>query len=242
MDGYILYWILGIILIPGIIFATYAQAKISSVYRELKHQPASTDKTADQIAREILDKNGLQNITIERTEGELTDYYHPKKQKIALSQGVYGNNSIAAIGVACHEVGHAIQTKEGYYASKIRTFMVPFVNFSSAILWPLVIIGLLFNIFGSVDSIIGPIFIWCGIAFFGLSMLFSLITLPTELDASRRAIEQLTEGGYLTSEEEIDQTKSVLKAAAMTYVASLVMSILNFVRFLVTILIMRNND
>jgi len=242
LDGYILYWILGIILIPGIIFATYAQAKISSVYRELKHQPASTDKTADQIAREILDKNGLQNITIERTEGELTDYYHPKKQKIALSQGVYGSNSIASIGVACHEVGHAIQTKEGYYASKIRTFMVPFVNFSSAILWPLVIIGLLFNIFGSVDSIIGPIFIWCGIAFFGLSMLFSLITLPTELDASRRAIEQLTEGGYLTSEEEIDQTKSVLKAAAMTYVASLVMSILNFVRFLVTILIMRNND
>lgn len=242
MDAYLLYWILGIILIPGIIFATYAQAKISSVYKELKHQPASTDKTADQIAREILDKNGLEEITIEKVEGEMTDYYHPKKQKIALSQGVYGSNSVAALGIAAHEVGHAIQTKEGFYASKIRTFMVPFVNFSSAILWPLVVIGLLFNIFGSAESIVGTIFIWCGIGFFGLSLLFSLITLPTELDASKRAIEQLTEGGYLTQEEEIDQAKSVLKAAAMTYVASLVMSILNFVRFLVTILVLKNRD
>ncbi len=242
MDAYILYWVLGIILIPGIIFAVYTQAKISSVYKELKHQPASTDKTADQIAREILDKNGLEEITIERVEGEMTDYYHPKKQKIALSQGVYGSNSVASIGIAAHEVGHAIQTKEGYYASKIRTFMVPFVNFSSAILWPLVIIGLLFNIFGSADSIVGTIFIWSGIGFFGLSMLFSLVTLPTELDASRRAIQQLTEGGYLTGEEEIEQTKSVLKAAAMTYVASLVMSILNFLRFLLTVLILRDHD
>lgn len=242
MDAYILYWILGIILIPGIIFATYTQAKISSVYKELKHQPASTDKTADQIAREILDKNGLEEILIERVDGEMTDYYHPRKKIIALSQGVYGSNSVASIGIATHEVGHAIQTKEGYYASKIRTFMVPFVNFSSAILWPLVVIGLLFNIFGSADSIVGSVFIWSGIGFFGLSMLFSLITLPTELDASRRAVQQLTEGGYITNEEEIKQVKSVLKAAAMTYVASLVVSILNFVRFLLTVLILRDRD
>lgn len=242
MGAYLLYWLLGIILIPGIIFAAYAQAKISSVYKEMKHQPASTDKTADQIAREILDKNGLQEIQIERVDGEMTDYYHPKKQIVALSQGTYGSNSIAAIGVAAHEVGHAIQTKEGYYASKIRTFLVPFVNFSSAILWPLVVVGLLFNIFGSVDSVVGTVFIWCGVGFFGLSLLFSLITLPTELDASKRAIQQLTEGGYLSSTEEIDQAKSVLKAAAMTYFASLVMSILNFVRFLITILVLRNNE
>lgn len=242
MDAYLLYWILGIILVPGVIFATYTQAKISSTYREYKHQPASTDFTADRIAREILDKNGLENITIEPIAGEMTDHYDPRNQKIALSQGVYGNNSIAALGIAAHEVGHAIQTKEGYYASKIRTFLVPFINFSSSILWPLVIIGLLFNIFGSAQSIVGSIFIWSGIAFFGLSVLFSLITLPTELDASKRAIQQLSEGGYLNSETEIEQAKEVLHAAAMTYVASLVVSILNFVRFLVTILVLRNHD
>lgn len=242
MGAYLLYWLLGIILLPGIIFATYAQAKISSVYKEMKHQPASTDKTADKIAREILDKNGLENVQIEQVDGEMTDYFHPKKQIVALSKGTYGSNSIASIGIAAHEVGHAIQTNEGYFASKIRSFMVPFVNFSSAILWPLVIIGLLFNIFGSVDSVVGTVFIWCGIGFFGLSLLFSLITLPTELDASKRAMQQLREGGYFASEEEADQVKSVLKAAAMTYFASLVMSILNFFRFIITLLVLRNNN
>lgn len=242
MGAYIIYWLLGIILIPGIIFATYTQAKISKTYKEYKHQPAGTDKTADLVAREILDKNGLQEVTIEPVAGEMTDHYDPRHQKIALSQGVYGNNSIAALGIAAHEVGHAIQRKEGYFASKLRTFLVPLVNFSSAVLWPLVLIGLLFNILGSVDSMVGTVFIWCGVGFFGLSLLFSLITLPTELDASKRAIQQLTEGGYLTNEVEIEQTKAVLHAAAMTYVASLVVSILNFVRFLATILILRNND
>ena len=135
MDAFLLYWILGIILVPGIIFAIYTQTKINSTYREYKHQPASTDKTADQIAREILDKNELQDIVIEHTPGELTDHYDPGNSRIRLSEGVYGSNSVAAIGIAAHEVGHAIQRKEGHFASKLRTLLVPIVNFSSVILF-----------------------------------------------------------------------------------------------------------
>ncbi|MBO5103193.1 MAG: zinc metallopeptidase [Clostridia bacterium] len=240
MEAYIIYWLLGIVLVPGFIFAAIAQAKITSTYRSLKHQPAQCEKTADQVAREILDKNGLQEINLIQTSGELTDHYNPSKQEIALSTDVYGSNSIAALSIAAHEVGHAIQRKEGYFASKLRTFLVPVVNFSSAILWPLVVIGLIINVGASWNSLVGDIFLWIGIAFFGISVLFSLITLPTELDASKRAIQQLTEGGYITNEVETEQSKSVLKAAAMTYVASLVVSILHLIRFLLTILIARN--
>ena len=237
MDFYLIYWLLGIILLPGIIFASIAQYKINQAYSENKRRMASTNKTAEQVAREVLDKNGLQNITISRTSGELSDHYVPNKQNIALSEGVYGSNSVASLSIACHEVGHAIQTKEGYYASKIRTFLVPFVNFSSIILWPLIIIGMIFNVAAGFNSTIGHVFLIIGIVFFGLAVLFSLITLPTELDASKRALQQLQEGGYLITEEEIDGAKQVLRAAAMTYVASLVVAILNLVRFIVTVLI-----
>ncbi len=242
MDAYLLYWLLGIILIPGFIFAAWTQHKINSTYKEYKHQPTTCDRNAETVAREILDKNGLNEVTISQTSGELTDHYHPGKQNIALSTCVYGSNSVVALSVAAHEVGHAIQRKEGYFASKLRTLLVPLVNFSSAVLWPMVIIGLLFNIFAGINSMLGTILIWSGIGFFGISMLFSLITLPTELDASKRAIQQLTAGGYLKTEEEISQAKEVLRAAALTYVASLVNAILNFLRFLLTILILRGND
>ncbi len=241
MDAFILYWILGIIMIPGIILASIAQAKVNTSFNKWKTVASTNGKTAAEIAREILDKNGLTNITIVQEKGYLTDHYDPKNEKIALSDEVYNSTSLSAIGVACHEVGHAIQDNEGYWPSKFRKILVPFINFSSTFLWPLVIIGLLFNIFGSANGLVGTIFISAGLIFFGLSMLFSLITLPTEYDASNRALKILEEDNYL-NEEEIQGAKEVLRSAALTYVASLIMSILTVARFLFTIILLRNNE
>ncbi|MBQ7977834.1 MAG: zinc metallopeptidase [Clostridia bacterium] len=242
-DFYVMYWLLGIILLPGIALAIWAQAKVSSTYKKTKEiKPLSTDKTGDQIAREILDKHELYDITVESVSGEMTDHYDPRHGKIALSEGVYGHNTIASLSIATHEVGHAIQRKEGHFATKLRTWLVPIINISDKILWPLIFIGIIFNVGAGTNSLVGNIFLWCGIAFFGLAVLFSLVTLPTELDASKRALEQLKEGGYLTNEEEIKQAKSMLRAAALTYVASLLVSILTLVRFVATIFILRNNE
>ena len=243
MAYYLIYTLLGIILVPGIIMAMWAQLKVTRTYNKTRtYMPTSTTKTANEIAREILDKNDLRDITITPIDGELTDHYNPSKGVISLSNSTYGQHSIAAISVAAHEVGHAIQRKEGHFATKLREFLVPFLRISDVILWPLVIIGLIFNIGGSFESPIGNIFMWSGVAFFGLSALFSLVTLPTELDASKRALQQLERGGYLRTEEELKDAKSMLTAAALTYVASLLVAILNLVRFLLTMFILRNED
>ncbi|MBR4271042.1 MAG: zinc metallopeptidase [Clostridia bacterium] len=243
MVYYLTYTLLGIILLPGIFLAIWAQFKVTSTYNKTRtYMPTSTDKTADVIAREILDKNGLHNIELTHVDGELTDHYHPKKGYIALSDASYGQHSIAAISIAAHEVGHAIQRKEGHFATRLREFLVPFMRISDVLLWPLVVIGLIFNIGASFNSLIGNIFMWSGVAFFGLAALFSLVTLPTELDASKRALQQLEKGGYLLTKEELSDAKSMLTAAALTYIASLLVAILNFARFLLTILILRNED
>ena len=243
MVYYLTYTLLGIILVPGIILATWAQYKVTHTYNKTRtNMPTSTDKTADIIAREILDKNDLHDIELTHIEGELTDHYNPSKGIISLSNASWGQHSIAAISIAAHEVGHAIQRKEGHFATKLREFLVPFLRFSDIFLWPLIVIGLIFNIGGSFDSPIGNIFMWSGVAFFGLSALFSLVTLPTELDASKRALQQLEKGGYLRTEEELSDAKSMLKAAALTYVASLLVAILNFARFLLSVLILRGDD
>ncbi len=243
MGYYLTYTLLGIILLPGIILAIWAEFKVKSTYSKTRESlPMSTDKTADTIAREILDRNDLQKIRLEHIGGELTDHYNPSKDVISLSDGVYNNHSIAAISIAAHEVGHAIQRKEGHFATKLRTALVPFLRISDVILWPLVVIGLIFNIGSAFESTIGNIFMWAGVAFFGLSTLFSLVTLPTELDASKRAMQQLKAGGYLTNPEELHEAKSMLTAAALTYVASLLVAILNFARFILTILILRGEN
>jgi len=240
MADYIIYWILGIVMIPGIILSIWAQTKVSSSFSNWKGVPSQKGRTANEIAREILDNNGLANIALEHIDGHLTDHYDPKNEKIALSDEVYGSTSIAAIGVACHEVGHALQDAAGYPPAKIRQVLVPFINFGSKALWPLVIFGFIFNIFGSVTGVVGTIFIAAGLGFFALSLIFSLITLPTELDASKRALKILKEENYLVDEENAG-AKHVLWAAALTYIADLVMSILTVLRFILTILILRGN-
>lgn len=240
--AYWVYYVLGLIMIPGLIAGAVAQESIASNYQKYSEIPSKRGKTANQVCREILDHNNLQNITLTTTDKKLGDHYDPSKDLIALSPGVNEKTSIAALGVACHEVGHALQDAAGYGPAKMRQFMVPVVNFCSAMLWPLIIIGFLINFGGSSESIIGDICIYGGCGFFGLAILFSLITLPTELDASKRALRELREGYYL-DEEELQGAKAVLKSAAMTYFASLLMSILSFTRFLLTILLVtRNRD
>lgn len=238
---YFIYWMLGIIMIPGIILAVIAQSKVYGSYSKWKNVASQKGKTASMVAREILDSNGLTNISIEHTSGQLTDFYDPKNEKIALSDEVYNGTSIAAIGIACHEVGHALQDAAGYGPAKIRQIIAPIITFGSRALWPLVILGFMFNIFGSVDGIVGTIFIAAGLGFYGLSLLFSLITLPTEFDASKRALKILSEEQYLY-EDELKGAKQVLSSAALTYVADLVISILTVLRFVLTIFIARKDD
>lgn len=238
MDFYLVYYLLAIVMVPGIIFAAIAQGKVSSSFNAMSKIPAKSGKTAAQVAREMLDQNGLQNITIEKVKGDLTDHYNPKKGTIGLSTKVHDSTSIAAIGIAAHEVGHAIQTKQNYMPSKIRAVLVPILNISSKILWPLVIIGILLGALSSVENMAGQIMVWIGVGLFGLSTLFSLITLPTEYDASKRAQQQLAQMQILDSGELIG-AKKVLSAAALTYVASLLVSILSLLRFVLAILVLR---
>ena len=218
-----------------------AQAKVQANYNKYSEIPTKKQKTANQVAREILDRNDLQNISLTTTNRELGDHYDPKKELIALSPGVNEHTSIASLGIACHEVGHALQTAAGYAPAKLRMFFAHIVNFCSAILWPLVIIGFIFDFGGATNSVFGDVCIYSGCVFFGLAVLFSLITLPTELDASKRALKELEANGYL-DEEELQGAKKVLKAAALTYVAALLVSILNFARFLLTILLVTRKD
>lgn len=238
MDYLVMYWIMGIVMIPGIIFAIIAQSKVYSAYHKWRDVPTQKERTAAQVAREILDQNGLYDITVIKTPGEMTDHFDPKKKIVALSEGVHDSSSVAALGIATHEVGHAIQHSKGYLPAKIRLALVPFINISSNLLWPILFIAIIFNVIGS-TGFVGYIFMWIAIVFFGLTLLFSLITLPTELDASKRALNILTEQQYLEGEELVG-AKKVLKAAALTYVASLVNAILTVLRFVLTIIALKD--
>ena len=238
MDYLVMYWIMGIVMIPGIIFAVIAQSKVYSAYHKWRDVPTQKGRTAAQVAREILDQNGLYDITVIKTPGEMTDHFDPKKKIVALSEGVHDSSSVAALGIATHEVGHAIQHSKGYLPAKIRLALVPFINISSNLLWPILFIAIIFNVIGS-TGFVGYIFMWIAIVFFGLTLLFSLITLPTELDASKRALNILTEQQYLEGEELVG-AKKVLKAAALTYVASLVNAILTVLRFVLTIIVLKD--
>ncbi len=231
---------MGVILIPGIIFAIYAQSKVNMQFNKFSRVYAKTGITAGDLIRQLLDGSGMSHIQVRRVGGHLTDHYDPKNEVICLSSNVYDSSSISALGIACHEFGHALQKQKGYVPYKVRTALVPVCNITSQLLWPLIAIGLIFN-FAALNSTVGSIFVWAGIAFFGLSILFSLATLPVEFNASKRAVQLLRGTGTL-DEEELVGTKKVLSAAALTYVAALVMALLNLLRFLLFVLANRRND
>ena len=236
---YYQYYLMGIVLLPALIFAIVAQVKVKNAYAEYSNVISKNGVSANVIAQQILEKKGINDVVVKRIGGELTDYYSDKEKTVALSQDIYDSASVSAIGIAMHEVGHAIQYAEGYGMIKARNVMIKVSNISSVLLWPLVIIGLIFNLAVLDGGIIGNIFLWAGIGFFGFSVILNLVTLPVEYDASNRARKIIEEEQLLTIEERQGAAK-VLNAAALTYVAALVVSIMYLVRFLLVVLMNSN--
>lgn len=210
-----------IFLIIMIVLPLLAQWGVKSTFNKYSTVHNYRGITAEQAARQILDSNGLQHIRIERISGSLTDHFSPTENVIRLSDSVYGNTSVSAIGVAAHECGHACQHAENYAPIVIRSKIVPAVNICSKLWYIVFIVGL----------IISHYFVYLGIAMFGAVVIFQLVTLPTEFDASNRALKTLENDGILAA-NEVPQARKVLTAAAMTYVAALVTSIMQLLRLI----------
>lgn len=219
-----------ILVLPAMLFAMWASSHVNSTYKKYARQHNRRGMTAEAAARFILDRNGLQHIRIEHISGELTDHYDPTAEVIRLSDSVYGSTSTAAVGVACHETGHAMQHAVGYAPVKIRTAIVPITNFGAKLSVPLIVIGLLLASLGDIFVYIA----YAGVACFGLSLVFQLVTLPTEFNASRRALDCIKNSNLLVG-DEYDGAKKVLTAAALTYVAALAVTFMQLLRFIVII-------
>lgn len=213
-----------IIILPALILSLWAQANVNSTFARFSRVSNRRGMTGYDAARRILDMNGLQNVAIEHIAGNLTDHYDPRSNTVRLSDSVYGSSSVAAIGVAAHEVGHAVQHAVGYTPIKVRNAIVPVVNLCSQLAMPLFILGLIFSssLFMLTDV---------GIILFSAAVLFHIVTLPVEINASRRALSTL-ESSYMLEGEEISGAKKVLSAAAMTYVASAAMALLQLLRLI----------
>jgi len=210
------------LLIPAMILAFYAQFKVKSTFNKYSKVRSTRGYTGAAVARYILDDYRLQDIAVESTPGELTDHYDPRARKLRLSASVYGSNSVAALGVAAHEAGHAIQDAKAYFPIKVRNGMVPLTNLGSMLAWPLFFLGIIVGI---------PALMDIGIVLFSLAVAFSVLTLPVEFNASSRAIRVLADGHFLMA-KELGMAKEVLNAAALTYVASTAMAVLNLARLI----------
>lgn len=215
-----------LIVLPAMLFAMWAQARVQSTFNKYGKVSIRSRMTAADAARRMLDANGLRDVKIVRVPGHLTDHYNPRDRSLYLSQSVHDSNSAAAVGVACHEAGHALQHARSYAPLHIRMSLVPVCNVGSSLAMPLFLIGLLFA------GDFGYIFMLIGIACFSLATLFQLVTLPVEFNASRRAMEGMRDCGLLW-EDELPAARKVLNAAAMTYVAALATSMLSLLRLLV---------
>lgn len=214
------------LLIPPLILALYAQARVKSTYSRYSQVGAASRLTAAQVARQILDTRGAQNVAVEKIPGQLSDNYDPRKKVLRLSEGVYDSNSLAALGIAAHEAGHAIQHHDGYSPLAIRNAIYPVASLGSTLAFPLFFIGFIFS------QKHGPsVLMDLGILLFAGAVLFSVVTLPVEFNASRRALVVLEERGYLNQVEMVGARK-VLSAAALTYVAATAMAVMQLVRML----------
>ncbi|MBI5701101.1 zinc metallopeptidase [Candidatus Saganbacteria bacterium] len=211
-----------ILLIPAMLLAVYAQFKVKSTFSKYSEVKAASGNTAAQVSRSLLDAAGLRSIPVQQVEGELTDHYDPRDKTLHLSTSVYNSNSVAAIGVAAHEVGHAIQDSKAYAPLALRNNLVPAAMLGSNMAIPLFFMGLIFSF---------PMLMDIGIIVFSLAVAFQVITLPVEFNASSRAIKLLSDGSYLTV-NEIPMARSVLNAAALTYIAATAMAVLNLVRLI----------
>ncbi|MBR7186431.1 MAG: zinc metallopeptidase [Clostridia bacterium] len=231
------YLLFLLILIPFVALSGWASAKVNSAYSAYDAVPNSARMTGYDTAIRLLQRNGVRDISVNRVNGRLTDHYHPTKKQVNLSQSTFGSASVAAVAVAAHEIGHVMQKKEGYFPYRVRTALVPLANLGSRLAMPLIIIGILLEVllFAGTGSMLGQWMMYTGIALYGMATLFMLVTLPVEYNASSRAKKMLVSEGILT-EEELPGAKKVLSAAAMTYVASLLISLVYFLRFLMIVL------
>lgn len=220
-------WTYVLIVLPCVILAMWANSSVNSTFKKYSQQYSRRGITGAQAAERVLRSNGVTGVRIERVAGELTDHYDPKTNVIRLSDSVYSSTSTAAIGVACHEAGHAVQYAENYGPIKLRAAIIPVTNIGSKLAMPLILVGLLLSFLG----ILSFVFVYLGIACFGLSLVFQLVTLPVEFNASRRAMQAI-ESTQLLTEEEQKGAKKTLSAAAMTYVAATAVSLAQLVRLL----------
>lgn len=218
-------WTYVILVLPCLVLSLWASANVNSTFKRYSRQYSLRQLTGAEAAQRVLRANGVTGVRIERVSGNLTDHYDPRANVIRLSDGVYNNTSTAAIGVACHEAGHAVQYAQGYAPIKLRAAIIPITNFGSKLAMPLILLGLLFSVFGSFSDTL----IYLGIACFGLSLVFQLVTLPVEFNASRRALRAISEGDLLTEEERAGARKT-LTAAALTYVAATAVSLAQLLR------------
>lgn len=215
MDNFGLYLL-------ALIIPMIAQIYVSSSYSKYKRISNDKKMTGFDVARMILDKNGLSNLYVVETKGNLTDHYDPKRKTVKLSSEVFHGSSIAAMAVAAHECGHAIQDKEGYFFMRVRSFIFPIVSFGTKFAYIVLFIGLIANLMNLV---------WLGIILVGLGLVFQLVTLPVEFDASKRALKEL-ETNIVVPNVDMKGTKSMLTAAAMTYVAGVLSSALEILRLI----------
>ena len=233
------YLIFFVLMIACALLCASASAKVNSAFQKYGRMQNSSRMTGYDTAVRLLRQNGVNDITIGRVRGSLTDHYHPTKKVVNLSDSVYGDASIASVAVAAHEIGHVMQKKKGYVFYRLRTILVPITNIGSKLALPLVLLGLVLDVFVGMNqySDAGFYLALMGVAMYGLSTLFTLVTLPVELDASRRAKKMLLQAGILTR-EEIPYADKMLDAAAKTYLASMITSLVYFLRFAMWVLIL----
>lgn len=220
-------WTYIVLVLPCILFSLIASASVNSTFKRYSQQISSRRLTGAQAAEQVLRHNGVYGVRIERVSGHLTDHYDPKSNVIRLSENVYDNPSTAAIGVACHEAGHAVQYAKNYAPIHLRAAIIPITNIGSKLAMPLILLGILIGALSDTSFF----FVYAGIACFGLSLLFQLVTLPVEFNASRRAMQAINDAQLLTQEERAGARKT-LTAAAMTYVAATAVALSQLLRLI----------
>ena len=230
-------WTYIVLVLPCLILSLWASASVKGTFRRFSTQYSQRGITGADAAMRVLRNNGITDVRIERIAGDLTDHYDPKTNVIRLSDGVYGSTSTAAIGVACHEAGHAVQYAKHYAPIKLRAAIIPLTNFGSKLAMPLILLGVVLSFLGNFSVML----VYLGIACFALSLVFQLITLPVEFNASRRAIQAIKEAEILTS-NEIRGAQKTLKAAAMTYLAATAVAFAQLLRLIILFGGRRRND
>jgi Zn-dependent membrane protease YugP len=228
MPYYYFDWTYVVLVLPCVILSLWASSNVNATFKRFSKEFSIRRITGAQAAQRILSFNGVSGVRIERVKGNLTDHYDPRTNVIRLSDNVHDSTSVAAIGVACHEAGHAVQYAKHYAPIKLRAAIIPITNIGSKLAMPLIMLGLVFSVFAEYSYGL----VYLGIACFGLSLVFQLITLPVEFNASRRAMQAIEESNLLTEDEQ-QGAKKTLTAAALTYVAATAVALAQLLRLLV---------